>query len=105
MPPPPVAGGAVTAGVCVTVGAAVTAGVTVALGDNVALGDTVAVRVTLADGVTVAPLGLPALGLPPPDGGGAEPLAEGRNVVADAKGEEDPVQPETAAEPRTITVP
>ena len=77
-----------------------TAGVTVALGDTVALGETLAVRVTLADGVTVAPRGLP-----PPDGSGTEPLAEGRNVVADAEGEEDPVQPETAAEPRTITVP
>lgn len=77
-----------------------TAGVAVAFGDTVALGAIVAVRVTLADGVAVAP---PAL--PPPDGSGTEPLAEGRNVVAEAEGEEAPVQPETAAEPRTITVP
>jgi hypothetical protein len=110
VPPPPVAGGAVTAGVCVTVtvavGATVMVGVTVALGDPVAvreavaLGDAVAVRVTLGEGGTVA-----GLGLPPTDVGGAEPLADGRKVVADAEGEEDAVQPATAADPRTIRVP
>ncbi|MBV9451462.1 MAG: hypothetical protein JO345_36805 [Streptosporangiaceae bacterium] len=39
------------------------------------------------------------------DASGAEPFAEGRNVVGDAEGEDDDVQPEIAAEPRTVTAP
>lgn len=114
MPPPPVAGGAVMAGVCVTVtvtvgvgvGVAATVEVAVALGVTVvaevavALGVTVVVGVTVTEGVAVAEAELPPLAV-----GGAEPFAEGRNVVGDADGEDGDVQPETAAEPRTVTAP
>lgn len=117
MPPPPVAGGAVTARVrlAVAVGAAVTAGVTVFFGDTTVLGDTVLPGDTVFFGEAVLlgdtlPLGAAlaegvavAVELPPLDVGGAEPLAEGRNVVADAEGVPD-VQPVTAAEPKTVRV-
>jgi hypothetical protein len=91
----------VTAGVCVTVtvGAAVTVGVTLILGVTRVLGVAVTVGVILTEGVTVA-----GAELPPPDVGGTEPLAEGRNVVADAAGGDDDVQPASAAEPRTVAV-
>ena len=100
MPPPPVAGGAVTAGAVVTV--TVTAGVTVTEGVTVALGlaDTEGVGLTDTEGVAVAETEPPGL-----DASGAEPFAEGRNVVGDAEGEDDDVQPEIAAEPRTVTAP
>jgi hypothetical protein len=100
-------------GVCVTVtvtvGATVTVGVTVTEGVTVVLGVTVMVGVTVTEGVTVAGTdvaGTDVAGteLPPLDAG-ADPLGEGRNVVGDAAGGDDDVQPETAAEPRTATVP
>jgi len=95
VPPPPVAGGPVTAGVCVavtvavgTVGAVRTVGVTLTVG--VALGVTLGLIVP--EGVTVVGITV----------AGAEPLAEGRKVVADADGGDDDVQLASAAHPRTM---
>lgn len=114
MPPPPVAGGAVTTGVCVTVTVTVGAGLAVAVGLGLAvavrlavavgvavlLGVTVVLGVTVTEGVAVA-----ETEPPPPDVGGAEPFAVGRNVVGDAEGGDDDVQPVIAAKPTTATVP
>jgi hypothetical protein len=88
-------------GVTVTVGAA--AGVAPRVGVALACGVTAAVGVALAVGVAEAEL-------PPLDVGRAEPLAVGRNVVADAEGGDaeggdDDVQPEIAAKPRTAMAP
>ena len=100
MPPPPVAGGPVTAGVCVavtvavgTVGAVRTVGVTLTVG--VALGVTLGLIVPV--GLTV--VGITVAGITV---AGAEPLAEGRKVVADADGGDDDVQLASAAHPRTM---
>ena len=96
MPPPPVAGAAVTTGVGDTV--AVGVGVGVAVRVTVAVGVALAVGVAVA--VELAGTELLAVGV-----GWTEPLAVGRNVVADAEGVDDDVQPDTAAEPRTVMAP
>src|SRR5579875_126551 len=91
VPPPPVAGAAVT----VVLGATVT----------VAVGVTVTVAVAVAVAVWVAVPGELAGPLPPSDADAAEPLAVGDNGVGDPDGVDDEVQPETAARPTRAAAP
>jgi hypothetical protein len=91
-------------------GAGVTVAVGAAVGVDVTVGVAVAVEVASACGVTAAvgvALAVEVAGteLPPLDAGETEPFADGRNVVGDAPGGDDDVQPQTAAKPRTAMVP
>lgn len=96
------------AGVCVAVGivvagvAGLTAGVTLAVGVTLVRGVGVTAGVIVPEGLTVAGLTVAGLTVAGITVAGAEPLTEGRNVVADADGGDDDVQLASAAHPRTM---